>query len=208
MHRDWSGGAPGNCPPTGRKVEYRRFPRGLMVPGVFFILVFEVDDVDAAEAEVSGKGLEVLMRGQRENGSGFCYFDSAGDVGVTPPWFRQSPPGFLAASGIALRLGGKSRPGFTLETVFKGEPTHASPPKLSSPARLPRPRFATDGAVCLRGMVDEPGLERLRTMVDRNMHVNETYARTRPAEWYFSLHLCVAAGPGAGRLLFFISAFT
>lgn len=68
------------APPPGES-EYRRFldTRG---PGIFH-LGFEVDDVDAAEAEVSGLGLGVLMRGQRENGSGFCYFDTAAATGVT-----------------------------------------------------------------------------------------------------------------------------
>ena len=75
-------------PPPGES-EYRRF-LDTHGPGIFH-LGFEVEDVEAAEAEVSGKGLESLMRGQRENGSGFCYFDSAGDVGMTL-LVRQSPP--------------------------------------------------------------------------------------------------------------------
>ena len=77
------------APPPGES-KYRSF-LDTHGPGVFH-LGFEVDDVDAAEAEVSGKGLEILMRGQRENGSGFCYFDSTGDVGVAL-LVRQSPPG-------------------------------------------------------------------------------------------------------------------
>ena len=46
--------------------------------------------------------------------------------------------------------------------------------------------FENDGAVCLRGMLGEEELERLREIIDRNLeHTNEIYARTRPAEWYF-----------------------
>jgi methylmalonyl-CoA/ethylmalonyl-CoA epimerase len=48
--------------------------------GVFHI-GFESDVDDAAEA-ASGLGLKVLARGQRDNGSGFIYFDTADDAGV------------------------------------------------------------------------------------------------------------------------------
>ena len=49
-----------------------------------------------------------------------------------------------------------------------------------------RTAFAEDGAVCLRGLLDEAELERLRAVIDRNMEQpNEEYAETRPGEWYF-----------------------
>ena len=61
---------------------------------------------------------------------------------------------------------------------------------------------ATDDAVCLRSMVDEPRLEPRQTMTDRNMHVNKTYARTQPAEWHLHYTLRVPTELGTGRLLF------
>ena len=50
--------------------------------GVFHI-GFEVPDVDAAEAYGMTHGLPVLMRGRRTNRTGFTYYDSAKDGGVT-----------------------------------------------------------------------------------------------------------------------------
>lgn len=50
--------------------------------GVFHI-GFEVPDADAAEAEARAQGLPVLMRGRRANQTGFTYYDSAGEAGVT-----------------------------------------------------------------------------------------------------------------------------
>jgi methylmalonyl-CoA/ethylmalonyl-CoA epimerase len=55
------------------------FPR-LRGEGVFHI-GFE-SDVDDAAAAAAGLGLNVLARGQRDNGSGFIYFDTADDAGV------------------------------------------------------------------------------------------------------------------------------
>jgi methylmalonyl-CoA/ethylmalonyl-CoA epimerase len=48
--------------------------------GVFHI-GFEAD-VDEAATAAAGIGLNALARGQRDNGSGFIYFDTAGDAGV------------------------------------------------------------------------------------------------------------------------------
>ena len=46
--------------------------------------------------------------------------------------------------------------------------------------------FTKDGVVCLRRMLDEHQLGHLRSVIDRNMHhQNETYAKSRPDEWYF-----------------------
>jgi methylmalonyl-CoA/ethylmalonyl-CoA epimerase len=39
-------------------------------------------DLDDAAAAAEGLGLSVLARGQRDNGSGFIYFDTADDAGV------------------------------------------------------------------------------------------------------------------------------
>jgi methylmalonyl-CoA/ethylmalonyl-CoA epimerase len=58
--------------------------------GVFH-LGFVVPDIDRAEAEVKAMGLDVLSSGRRANGSGFAYFDTAGQCGVTM-LVRQSPP--------------------------------------------------------------------------------------------------------------------
>lgn len=58
--------------------------------GVFHI-GFEIPDADAAETEAKASGLGVLMRGRRENGSGFDYYDTAGLTGVILAT-RQTPP--------------------------------------------------------------------------------------------------------------------
>ena len=50
--------------------------------GVFHI-GFEVDDADAAEARARGQGLPVLMRGRRANRTGFTYYATADQAGVT-----------------------------------------------------------------------------------------------------------------------------
>ena len=55
--------------------------------GVFHI-GFEVDDANTAEATVQAP---ILMRGRRNNGSGFTYFDTAPQAGVVLE-IRQSPP--------------------------------------------------------------------------------------------------------------------
>ena len=56
--------------------------------GVFH-LGFEAD-VDAAEDAEETSGLEVLMRGRRDDGSGFTYFDTQQHAGVTL-CVRRSP---------------------------------------------------------------------------------------------------------------------
>lgn len=50
--------------------------------GIFHI-GFEVADADAAEAQAEARGLSPLMRGRRSNGTGFTYYDSVKDAGVT-----------------------------------------------------------------------------------------------------------------------------
>jgi catechol 2,3-dioxygenase-like lactoylglutathione lyase family enzyme len=47
-----------------------------------FHLGFEVPDADAAEAAAVDDGLSVLMRGRRENRTGFTYYDTAAGAGV------------------------------------------------------------------------------------------------------------------------------
>jgi methylmalonyl-CoA/ethylmalonyl-CoA epimerase len=58
--------------------------------GVFHV-GFEVPDADAADARAADLGIAPLMRGRRENGSGFTYFDTADRAGVVLE-IRQSPP--------------------------------------------------------------------------------------------------------------------
>ncbi|MGE0211958.1 MAG: VOC family protein [Parvibaculaceae bacterium] len=58
--------------------------------GVFHV-GFEVPDADAAEEKAKNSGLSVLMRGRRENGSGFDYYDTADIAGVILVT-RQTPP--------------------------------------------------------------------------------------------------------------------
>jgi len=50
--------------------------------GVFH-LGFRVDDIGRAEKEAKQRGLNILSRGRRADGSGFSYLDSRSDVGVT-----------------------------------------------------------------------------------------------------------------------------
>ena len=50
--------------------------------GVFH-LGFEVPNADAAEAEARSQGLVPSMRGRRNNGTGFTYYDTAPGAGVT-----------------------------------------------------------------------------------------------------------------------------
>jgi catechol 2,3-dioxygenase-like lactoylglutathione lyase family enzyme len=67
------------CEPPQLDCPQRRFldSRG---EGVFQ-LGFE-SDVDAAAQQGEALGLDVLMRGQRPNGSGFVYFDTFDEAGV------------------------------------------------------------------------------------------------------------------------------
>ena len=67
------------CQPPELDCPQRRFldSRG---EGVYHI-GFE-SDLDDAAAAAARLGLSVLARGQRDNGSGFIYFDTADDAGV------------------------------------------------------------------------------------------------------------------------------
>lgn len=47
-----------------------------------FHLGFEVPDADEAESEAVGRGMKVLMRGRREDRTGFTYYDTADTAGV------------------------------------------------------------------------------------------------------------------------------
>jgi methylmalonyl-CoA/ethylmalonyl-CoA epimerase len=78
------------CQPGPGETPQRRFldERG---EGVFHV-GFEVPDADAADADAAARGVRVLMRGRRENGSGFSYYDTADRAGVILE-IRQSPPG-------------------------------------------------------------------------------------------------------------------
>ncbi|MES0099093.1 VOC family protein [Mesorhizobium sp. M0019] len=58
--------------------------------GVFHI-GFEVRDADAAETKAQTDGLSVLMRGRRENRTGFTYYDTADSGGVVL-LTRSTPP--------------------------------------------------------------------------------------------------------------------
>jgi len=58
--------------------------------GVFH-LGFVVPDIDRAETDVKNLGLAVISSGRRANGSGFAYFDTADQCGVTL-LVRQSSP--------------------------------------------------------------------------------------------------------------------
>jgi len=77
------------CEPGPGQTPQRRFleEHG---EGVFHI-GFEVPDADAADADAARRGIGVLMRGRRVNGSGFTYFDTADQAGVVLE-IRQSPP--------------------------------------------------------------------------------------------------------------------
>ncbi len=57
--------------------------------GVFH-LGFDVPDCDAAEKEGAASGLFSLMRGRRQDHSGFIFFDTAKDAGVVLE-IRSSP---------------------------------------------------------------------------------------------------------------------
>lgn len=68
------------CQPSGDPTPQRKHldQKG---EGVFH-LGFEVPDADQAEAEATDKGLSILMRGRRDNRTGFTYYDTAGNAGV------------------------------------------------------------------------------------------------------------------------------
>jgi catechol 2,3-dioxygenase-like lactoylglutathione lyase family enzyme len=78
------------CEPGPEPTPQRQFldERG---EGVFHV-GFEVPDIEAADADLATRAVEVLMRGRRTNGSGFSYYDTAAPAGVILE-ARQSPPG-------------------------------------------------------------------------------------------------------------------
>jgi methylmalonyl-CoA/ethylmalonyl-CoA epimerase len=57
--------------------------------GVFH-LGFVVDDVEQGQTDALSRGLEVLMRGRRDDGSGFTYFDTADKGAAVTLSIRQS----------------------------------------------------------------------------------------------------------------------
>jgi catechol 2,3-dioxygenase-like lactoylglutathione lyase family enzyme len=67
------------CEPPALDCAQRRF-LDTHGEGVFH-LGFE-SDVDTAVEQAGALGLDVLMRGQRDDGSGFVYFDTLDDAGV------------------------------------------------------------------------------------------------------------------------------
>jgi methylmalonyl-CoA/ethylmalonyl-CoA epimerase len=60
-------------------------------PGVYH-LGFVVEDADRGERDAEALGVRAAVRGRRPNGSGFTYFDTRAQAGVTLE-IRQSPPG-------------------------------------------------------------------------------------------------------------------
>ena len=50
--------------------------------GVFHI-GFEVADVDSVDEQLTENGLKILASGRRDDGSGFTYYDTRQDAGVT-----------------------------------------------------------------------------------------------------------------------------
>jgi len=63
--------------PTPQRIHLDRKGEGVFHVG------FEVPDADDAEAQAKAQGLPVLMRGRRANRTGFTYYGSAGEAGVT-----------------------------------------------------------------------------------------------------------------------------
>lgn len=76
------------CQPSEHDSPQRRFldEHG---EGVYHI-GFESRDLDKAETEADRLGLSVIARGRRADGTGFCYFDTAGEAGVVLE-IRKSP---------------------------------------------------------------------------------------------------------------------
>lgn len=69
------------CQPPDIECPQRRF-LDAHGEGVYH-LGFEVPDRDAAEARGRAAGLDVTARGRRGDGSGFAYFDTRAQAGVT-----------------------------------------------------------------------------------------------------------------------------
>lgn len=55
-----------------------------------FHISFEVEDIEAAEAQAKAMGLGVVMKGRRADGTGFSHFDTAGQ-GAAMLSARQTP---------------------------------------------------------------------------------------------------------------------
>ncbi|MCK2213835.1 VOC family protein [Actinomadura sp. ATCC 31491] len=68
-------------PPAGLDSPQRRFLEECG-EGVYH-LGFESPDLGAAEERARTLGVDVLARGRRADGSGFCYFDTRARAGVT-----------------------------------------------------------------------------------------------------------------------------
>lgn len=78
------------CQPSPLDSPQRRF-LDRFGEGVYH-LGFEVSDRDEAESEGRARGLGVIARGKRADGSGFCYFDTRPALGVVLE-VRKSPGG-------------------------------------------------------------------------------------------------------------------
>ncbi|UBU13115.1 VOC family protein [Nonomuraea gerenzanensis] len=69
------------CQPSELDSPQRRF-LDEFGEGVYH-LGFETPDLARAEEQGRGAGLAIMARGRREDGSGFCYFDTRPGAGVT-----------------------------------------------------------------------------------------------------------------------------
>jgi methylmalonyl-CoA/ethylmalonyl-CoA epimerase len=68
------------CQPSGADSPQRRF-LDMHGDGIYHV-GFEVEDLSAGQDAGLGMGLEILSRGRRENGTGFCYFDTRKEAGT------------------------------------------------------------------------------------------------------------------------------
>jgi len=57
--------------------------------GVFHV-GFVVDDIEQGQADALSRGLDILMQGRRDDGSGFTYFDTADKGGGVTFSIRQN----------------------------------------------------------------------------------------------------------------------
>jgi len=77
------------CQPSHLDSPQRRF-LDRFGEGVYHI-GFEVPDLTAAEATAASRGLPIIARGLRADGSGFCYFDTQKPLGVILEIRRTAP---------------------------------------------------------------------------------------------------------------------
>lgn len=77
------------CQPSELDSPQRRF-LDQFGEGVYHI-GFEVENLDAAEADARTRKLQVISRGRRADGSGFCYFDTQKPLGVVLEIRKTSP---------------------------------------------------------------------------------------------------------------------